>query len=146
MRKQLLFIAAAALSLAFAPAPFPRPGKRVTSESDLQRMQGTWVRVKLTIGGKPGVQNVAMTITGNRMQWPSPSDAWVIKLDPSKNPRTIDQHHANNENSVFRGVYRWDGDTLIICCRQNATEQTRPTDFDGSKPEVWYQVFKRQKR
>src|SRR5207249_4888557 len=72
MRKSLLFLATAVLSLAFAPAPFPRPGKRGdTNESDLKKLQGAWTRVQLGIGTQPGADNCAVTITGTRLQFPS---------------------------------------------------------------------------
>ena len=145
MFRTMLFLAAAG-SLAFAPAPFPRPTRRDTSESDLKKLQGAWVRVTMTINGQPGAQNTPITITGTRMQFPSAGDAWTITLDTSKRPKTLDARRIGSPTNVFWGVYRLEGDTLTICWRHNVTEDKRPTDFDGSKSGIWYQVYKRQKR
>src|SRR5438876_567804 len=97
MRRSSLLLAAL-LSLAFAPAPFPRPGKRDTSESDLKKMQGAWVRVKNTFHGRSQEANdTPVTITGMRMQFPAASDAWTITLDATKKPKTIDLKHIDGD-------------------------------------------------
>jgi uncharacterized protein (TIGR03067 family) len=142
-RGVLLLIAS--LSLAFAPAPFPRRGKREPNASDLQKMQGAWVRVQLGISAQPSADNCAVTITGDRMQFPSRTDAWTLTLDPGRRPRTIDATRADNSKSLFRGIYRFDGDSLIICWRGAGADPQRPADFTAGVQGVWYQVYKRRK-
>src|SRR5262249_24547085 len=109
MNKRLLFLAVAVVSSvtlsSAAPAPLPRPQRRGASEDDLQKMQGKWVRVKLGIGTPAREDNCPVTITGTRMQFPSPSDAWTLTLDTGRSPRTIDAKRVNGENSQFRGIY-----------------------------------------
>jgi uncharacterized protein (TIGR03067 family) len=146
MCRSPLFLAAAVLSLAFAPAPFPRPGKRDTNDSDLKKLQGAWVRARLTMNGRSNADSTPITITGQRMQFPVPSDAWTLTLDVTKKPKTIDARQIGNGRNVFWGIYRLEGDTLTICWRHNVTEDQRPTTFDESAAGVWFQVYKRQKR
>src|SRR3954463_13989149 len=118
MRKSLFFLATAVLSLAFAPAPFPRPGKRGdTNEGDLKKLQGAWVRVQLGISMQPGPDNCAVTISGTRLQFPSKDDAWTLTLVATKKPKQIDARRVSNQKDVFQGVYRLEGDTLTVCWR-----------------------------
>jgi len=145
MNKRLLFLAVAVASLAFAPAPLPRPQRRESSENDLNKMQGSWVRVKLGIGGQPNEDNCPVTITGTRMQFPSADDAWTLTLEAGRSPRTIDARRVNNEKSLFRGIYRFEGGDLIICWRGADANPERPTDFTAGVQGVWYQVYKRQR-
>src|SRR5262249_16818397 len=145
-------LAAAVLSLGFAPAPLPRPN---STKEDMKKLQGGWVRVQLTIAGRPtsdGPNGCPITITGDRLQFPSAADAWTITLDARKKPKWIDYTGAtpSMKGTFFRGIYRIEGDTLTICVRQKATEKDRPTDFSPGKPskggfEHWIQVYKRKK-
>jgi uncharacterized protein (TIGR03067 family) len=77
------------------------------------------------------------------MQFPSKDDAWTLTLDPSKNPKTLDAKRVNNPNSQFRGIYRFEGGSLIICWRGADANPQRPTDFTAGVSGVWYQVYKR---
>jgi len=77
------------------------------------------------------------------MQFPSAGDAWTLTLDTAARPKTIDATQVNNATNIFRGIYRFEGDNLIICWRQN---DNRPTDFTPGVQGVWYQVYQRQKR
>jgi uncharacterized protein (TIGR03067 family) len=146
MRRLLLPLVT--LSLAFAPAPFPRPD---SPKDDLKKMQGTWERVALTIGGAahpeaPG--QITIVITGTHLQFPSPQDAWTITLDAGKKPRHFDYRGAAPpvQKITFRGIYRLEGDTLTICCVESARGEDRPTKFESLGGQVWLQVYKRKKR
>lgn len=141
-RLLLLFVV---LSLAFAPAPFrSRPAKRDTSEGDLLKMQGKWVRVKLGISSQPNEDNCPITITEKHMQFPSPSDAWTLTLDATQSPKTLDAVNVGNKASVFRGIYRFEGNDLIICWRGPQQSPERPTSFEAGVQGVWYQIYRRQ--
>jgi uncharacterized protein (TIGR03067 family) len=145
MRKSLSLLAIAVVSLAFAPAPFSRPARRDNNESDLKKMQGKWVRIRNTVDGAEWGGGTPVTITGNRMQFPSPDDAWTITLDVAKSSRWIDLVQVNQPQSNFRGVYRVQGNMLTICWRHNVTPANRPTSFAPKQSGVWYQVFERRK-
>jgi hypothetical protein len=95
MRKSLSLLAIAVVSLAFVPAPFPRPARRDRHESDLKKKQGQWTVVRRTVAGfEAGVGDLA-TITGDRLQFRSPDGALTITLDVARSPRLIDLHQAN---------------------------------------------------
>jgi uncharacterized protein (TIGR03067 family) len=146
MRERLLFLVAG-LSLGFAPAPFPKPDP---TKEDLKDLQGAWVRVKLTIDGRPssdGPNGCPITIKGNHLQFPSPDDAWTITLDATRKPRTIVYKAASKAlaGHVYRGVYRLEQDRLTLCVRHGGEEKDRPNDFDANKPGLWLQVFERKK-
>jgi uncharacterized protein (TIGR03067 family) len=136
---------ASALSLAFAPAPFPRPD---SSKSDLQKMQGEWTQVKFAVAGKPDtVRDFLVVVSGKRMKWVlagKPFVEWAISLDGTKKPKEFDARGVAGsvKGALFRGVYRLEGDTLTICYRAGE----RPTGIDSDKPSVWREQFRRVKR
>lgn len=144
MRTSWLLLAAC-LALAFAPAPFPRPGKRAADENDLKKLQGAWLRVQLGIGTTPKENNCPITITGTRMQFPVADDAWALTLNPAGKPKTLDARRISNPGSLFRGIYKFEGDSLIICWRGPSADPKRPTDFTAGVEGVWFQVYKRRK-
>src|SRR5205809_3770963 len=53
MRKALPSLLVAGLSLAFAPAPLPRPPKPAAAQDDMKQIQGTWEFVSRTYSGQP---------------------------------------------------------------------------------------------
>ena len=62
MRKVAPFLlAGGVLSLAFAPAPLPKPDP---SKEDLERMQGAWLRISATQGGVVRPLNDVVEIVG----------------------------------------------------------------------------------
>src|SRR5262249_36623350 len=71
----------AIFSLAFAPAPLPKPD---TGKDDLAKMQGEWVRVRYTRGGQlvAGVASSTVTIAKDHLRYGSRPgvDEWVITL------------------------------------------------------------------
>jgi uncharacterized protein (TIGR03067 family) len=130
------------LSLVAGPKP-DRP-------SDLEKMQGTWYRTDLTIAGevqdeKPG--EVKIEIKGTRLQFPTPEDSWTITLDAKRDPKWFDYrgNKPPNTDTIHRGIYRLEGDTLTICTVRNGDEKDRPTKFESTGGAVWLQVYKRQR-
>jgi uncharacterized protein (TIGR03067 family) len=145
MRQGLFLLAVVVVSLAFAPAPFPRPARRDSHESDLKKLQGLWWVVRHTVDGSEALGLATVTITGDRLQFPSPDEAWTITLDVARTPRWIDLVPVNQPASCFRGIYRVQGNKLTICLRQEASPADRPTSFDPRQKRVWYLVFERRK-
>jgi uncharacterized protein (TIGR03067 family) len=143
---------ATALSLHFAPAPFPKPARPGAGQDDLKALQGTWVSVRRTSGGREMKSAGATTvvIAGTNLKYlvgGMVRTEWVITLDTTKNPRILDRTKVGGagQGVVLRGIYRLDGDTLTICYRQRVGEAERPTDFTGAGAGVWLHVMKRQK-
>lgn len=136
------------MSLGFAPAPVyrARPDKR----TDLEKMQGAWVRVSLTIDGKrheEAVGSVVPTINGDTLSFAAPSDKWRLTLDATKNPKRLESLQIVPANALgFMGIYKLEGDRLVVCWRSGKTEADRPTDFDpAAQPGVWLCVYERNK-
>jgi uncharacterized protein (TIGR03067 family) len=148
MRATDLFLATAILLLGFAPAPFPKPsrGKAGGAREELKKMQGTWV-VHQALGGTTFHQkDLTAVIRGDRLKYllhGKVRTEWVIILDTSRTPKVFD-HKRVGGNDILRGIYRVQGDTFIICYRQESAESRRPTAFDGSKPDIWVSTFQRQ--
>jgi uncharacterized protein (TIGR03067 family) len=137
----------AVLSLGLAPAPLPRPDK---SKEDLKRLQGEWHRVRVTVGGnfyleKP--HETTIVVAGDRMKYAlagRPTNEWAFTLDATRGPPRFDRKGVKGDANglIFRGIYRLDGDTFILCSR----EGDRPVDFRGAAPSVYVEAFQRKKR
>jgi uncharacterized protein (TIGR03067 family) len=137
-----------ALCLGFTPslaAGPPKPGP-----SDLEKMQGTWYRTRLIVAGEdqdetPG--EVKIEIKGTHLQFPTPEDCWTISLDPKHDPKWIDRrgNKRPNTDTIYRGIYRLEDDTLTICSVRNGDEKDRPTKFESTGGAMWLQVFKRKR-
>jgi uncharacterized protein (TIGR03067 family) len=152
MSKYLLFLAVG-LTLAFAPAPFPRASRRERSEDDLKKSQGTWEIVSRTRGGQAVGHVVATaeigsgkyTLVNASGNWRSP---FIMALDHRAKPRTIDLK-SEKGNASARGIYELKGDLLRLSYvfRDDGLRpgDARPTDFEGQPPEVYLDVFKRRK-
>jgi uncharacterized protein (TIGR03067 family) len=135
------------LSLGFAPAPVYR-GKPGGSKGDLQKMQGEWVRVSLTVDGAPQGGQATLSVKDDRMRFQADYDRWKVVLDATGSPPKIDFHHASSPNgrAALAGIYRLEADTrLTICVRFADEESERPVGFDHSQPNVWLHVYKRIK-
>ena len=132
-------------SLAFAPAPVYRakPDKR----TDLDKLQGEWVRVSLFTDGKrheEAVGSVVPTIKGDTLAFGSPGDTWRLTLDATKSPKRFDGRRLESD-MCFVGVYELKGDNLVVCWHLSASENNRPASFDPAQPGVWVHVYERKK-
>jgi uncharacterized protein (TIGR03067 family) len=147
MRKCVALIAG--LSLAFAPAPLPRP---TTTQSELKKLQGEWVRLRVVTAGRETPQGAGVTtivIQGNGLEYRTfgKPTKWALTLDARKKPKVFDIRGVSDGMAkyVYWGVYRLEGDTLTVCSRMGGPESGRPADFDASKPAHYLEVFKRKK-
>src|SRR5262249_22976409 len=118
-RCALLMLSAALLSLAFAPAPLPRPVKK---SPDLP-IQGSWAQV-----GHPTVTLVVTRDSLTYVNQGRPPSAYGFRCDPTSNPRTYDLLSGGQVDYV--GIYRIEGETLTLYYR-GAREQRRPTSFEN---------------
>ena len=151
MRKIALLFVAAVGSLAFAPAPFPKPDQ---NQSVLKTLQGAWVRVQNTAVGGPFPQTVdfVVEIVDDRMRYSQEGSSvlyeYAILLDARKKPNVFDAKGIGGmaKGHTYRGVFRLEGDTLTLCSRLSEAEDRRPAGFDTTQPGVLVEVFKRQKR
>src|SRR3954452_14202870 len=102
------------MSLAFAPAPFPRSERRTAPVND---MIGVWG---------------SLVITHDRMTYGpqgGPYD-WALKVNPRASPRTFDVTGIGQGNwgAEYRGIYKIEGDVLTLT--YNVAAGPRPTSFE----------------
>jgi uncharacterized protein (TIGR03067 family) len=130
------------VSLAFAPAPLPRPDP---SKEDLKKMQGKWVLESRLYQGRPVAHVVAtVEVQGDRWTYVNATGDWrapgKLILDATKVPRRL--HWGPG---MHRGVYEINGDTLIFVFTTGGSPD-KLRDLDGNKPLRWREVLKRAKR
>src|SRR5262245_1074094 len=145
MRRLLPLVAVSCL--AFAPAPKPKPDQ---SKNDLKKLQGKWVRVSCFVDGagyseRPGA--VTVKVQGDLMAFGSPGDTWKVTLYARKQPKQIDSQNATRKGrgSLYYGLYRLEGDDLVICWRRDDAKGGRPSGFDPAEPTVMVHTYKRKK-
>jgi uncharacterized protein (TIGR03067 family) len=140
-------IAAVVASLAFAPAPLPRRERASTSAAELRRLQGDWVRVSLTVDGRPiGHTRGAATVRGDRMFFTQTDEVFAIALDAAAWPPRLDFERlsAVSEGAPpqYRGIYRLEGDKLTLCLREGKDPRP-PARFDETGDRVCLEVYLR---
>jgi uncharacterized protein (TIGR03067 family) len=136
------------LCLAFAPAPPYRP-KPDRSKEDLQKLQGAWRRVRITIDGEAHSEvgrETTILIAEDRMKYAvvgKPTNEWVFSLDGKARPPRLDRQGIKGAANglTYLGVYRLAGDGFVLCSREGA----RPADFGGAGAGVYVEVYERVK-
>ncbi len=146
MRRYALLLLAAVLSLAFAPAPLPRPP---SGAKDAQRLQGTWVLVSRMHGGVESRNGLGkVVIRGDRLFYHcmdgTVASTWFLALDAGKSPTRYDLKEGRALSPTLQGAYELEGDALRLCYVANNVP--RPDDFDGRKPGRWLEAYWRLAR
>lgn len=117
--------------------------------NELKLLEGTWKVVSIIQGGMEqpeGTLGETMTFKGGKLteRGNKPDDedeARHFRLDPTCEPKVIDFDEANNNfqdaEEVVEGVYRLDGDTLMICIHwesgRGAVKGNRPTIVESKE-------------
>jgi uncharacterized protein (TIGR03067 family) len=144
-RRTLLCLAAALLSLAFAPAPFPRARR---TRDDLTRIQGTWILESAMSGGKPTPSKLQAIIAQDHLFLVDNGGKyrWDFTIDPTARPKALDMRFPRgNTSDLLRTAYSLEGDTLKICYQPDQWT-VRPTSVSGKVPSHYLWVFKRAPR
>jgi uncharacterized protein (TIGR03067 family) len=148
MHRFVLLLTTAGLAMAFAPAPFPKPD---SSQKEIRKLNGSWTRVSMTVGGNMIGGTMDAVIAGNRMKYLRPQGEpivdWAITVDPRKTPRVFDMKAltGGEKGTTYWGIYRFENDTLTIAGCKGPTESSRPISFTAPIPGLIIEVFKRRK-
>lgn len=122
------------------------------TKKDLEKVQGVWQLVVLEVNGKSQeddfIQKTKVTFKGEMTSHPDRDGNTVeatFKFDASKKPTTIDftPSAGGDAGKVHAGLYKLDGDTLILSLSKPGDD--RPTELkkDGS---YIYAELKRDKK
>jgi uncharacterized protein (TIGR03067 family) len=127
----------------------PAPAEEV--KKDAEKIQGTWKLVSMERGGEKGpednVKDVKFVITDGliTIKDPKREENANFKLDPRKNPRTIDITPEKGKEEVVQGIYELKGDTLKFCFNKPGGE--RPKEFvTKAGTQVVLIVLQREKK
>src|SRR4051812_26155940 len=119
MRKHLtsLLAAASLLSLAFAPAPLPKPPRALDAQDDLKKLQGAWSVIAGPTGkGRQPKDDMQVVFAGNRMTFRRGGAVvtdWTITLNAKATPKGIDMKRVFPVAPLtILAVYGLDGDTF----------------------------------
>jgi uncharacterized protein (TIGR03067 family) len=128
MRRPALSLLLAISSLAFAPAPLPRPQR---GRDPAAAIEGEWDQ-----SGRR-----ARIARGRLTYLDGPNNEYEVRLYPWARPPAYTLRRLGAiEGWHYEGIYRLEGDTLTFC--YNGTGRSRPTSFDqnGCRAEVFVRV------
>ncbi len=122
------------------------------SKQDLERMQGDWAAESMTISGQKledaDAQALFRTVKGNAytvFRFRKVSGKGTMKIDATKNPKTIDSTPDGGKVPMVAGIYTLEGDTLTVCNSQPG--KPRPTKFvSDAESGTTLTVWKREKK
>jgi len=120
-------LALAALSLAFAPAPF-LPRKAPPVESDEQILQGEWTEMDSSNLAKPSSADVKYVFSGKDvtvLQTGKVVSRWTMTLGPAATPRRMDLAGVGGGRLPYLYTLKTDGPTLRLVL-QGRGEFMRP--------------------
>jgi uncharacterized protein (TIGR03067 family) len=127
---------------------------RQQARDDLDKLQGTWVRVEMEVEGKafPLNPNVEWTasykgdlLTLARGGKPYQTNS-IVTLDPAQRPNAMNTWNTEGDtkDQTWPGIYELDGDRLKVCFAKPG--QQRPTEFTTKKGTgSLYVEYKRKK-
>lgn len=139
-------------SLGFVPLFFSTLLYADQTKKDVELMEGQWAAATYVQDGQgegetidPKESPVRWVFKENKVTWltdvdeaTSPHPKGTFKLDPTKNPKTIDitfpPEAGAKKDQVILGIYEIKGDTLKIC--YGSVGVARPAEFkskEGSK-------------
>jgi uncharacterized protein (TIGR03067 family) len=124
------------------------------AKDDLEKMKGDWTLVSTeTNGNKRTAENFkefSRKVTGETYSVTIESEEGaqtigikIVKLDPSKSPKTIDVEMTEGpaKGKTLRGIYKFEDNTQVICLAP--ADKDRPAKFNSTEGTVT--VWKRAK-
>jgi len=140
----LLTVAAAALAAGFAPAPFPKSGRK-SEDNSPAALTGKWEFVVWERNAAKSEASQYLDITPEKVDFVPLRDGGKVTYKfifrPELTPRGF-QWKPDWGDGWF-GSYRVQGDTLTLIFKTGGAFADRPTDFDG-RPEYRF-VLKRMR-
>jgi uncharacterized protein (TIGR03067 family) len=125
----ILFLTAAALGAA-------KPDDKAAQE-ELKKLAGDWEctggELKEEKLPEAGYKGMIMSIKDDtfKIQFQGKViDEGTVKIDPTSSPKTMDLLSSKTKQPRFRGIYKLDGDKLVICYDAG---NERPKDFATKK-------------
>lgn len=119
------------------------------ADKDYQRFEGTWTLVSAEENGKdPGkefLKQSRLVVKGKEhtVTLGGTTHKATHKLDPAKNPKTIDIQR--DDGVAIEAIYKLEGDTFTICL--HAQGKPRPREFTGKAgTDQRLHVWKRAKQ
>jgi uncharacterized protein (TIGR03067 family) len=134
MLTRSLFLTVAAVSLGFAPAPIWKERLQPDTERVRSQLEGVWIIESYAFGGRvqggPGQTWEKVVIKGGTWSQicrvngrENGTTPYVIALD-AKDPTRLDMAYEGAKVPLLYGVFRLDGDRLVVT---HATSGPRPT-------------------
>jgi uncharacterized protein (TIGR03067 family) len=121
------------------------------AKKEAEKLQGQWVGVSWETRGfqhpAEAAQQRKLTVKGDGWivkQGDEPENKAAFKIDPSKDPKTIDLTFEQGKFRKMHGIYKLEGDTLTVCLTRDNKE--RPKEFKTSKEDGILMVWKRGKK
>jgi uncharacterized protein (TIGR03067 family) len=128
MRACLLTAALAALCLAFAPAPFPKSGRKT---DDVNSVYGKWEFVLWEMNGTKSPASQYLDLTPGKVDFVSLQGGHKVTYDftirPDLAPRGF--HWKPGGGTGWIGSYRVEGNQLTMIFKSGASYDDRPIDF-----------------
>ena len=128
-----------------APAPKDVPKK------DAPTVVGSWVAESVVVGGTPEKLEPGMTFTltgdGKCLVKEGKDDKpeeMSYFIDPKKDPGHFDLREPGMQGELMKGIYKLDGDTLIVCLTMKGDRPAAFTSPAGS--ETILVTLKRMKK
>jgi uncharacterized protein (TIGR03067 family) len=128
-------------------------GVAADADAEVKAFAGNWVIADAQLDGRDHTddfQEMKLAIEGTRftIKLEGNDDVGTFKLDPAKSPKWIDITTSPKgafKGKTLPGIYKWDGDKLVLCLHADAT--ARPTKFDaGPKTRAMLLTYTREKK
>ncbi len=104
-------------------------------------LQGNWIATKVETNGAatPAVVGHRLSFSGDRFEIKSKAGktvyAGTVRTDPKATPAAIDFAHSLGalNGKTWKGIYKLDGDTLIVCDNAADLAKGRPAAFEAKR-------------